>query len=108
MKWGTDQWGEGENHSFDMPSVSTTIFTDLSPHIIDLFPVEPEISVSFGQVVELQQSQRESLEDGSTKYLYSLPGGVTNDENAYTPTYTNQTTQTTSWTTAVGSPTTWT
>jgi len=101
MKWGTDLWGNGGNTNFNMPTDAVTVNLDALPLSSTSSDVSFDtVSVGNNTVTFVQGGIDEHLGDGSGHYLLVLPGGVTNDEYAVTPTYVQSTNAAQTWATS--------
>lgn len=108
-KFGTDLFGDGGNTNFNMPTRSLGFNNDTGPSFLDTssynrFYFGPTVNIA----TFMQNAISETLYDNSSKYKYVLPGGATNDENAFTPVYVNLGGPTNSWSKITTSTITWT
>lgn len=107
MTWGTDLWGTGFAPNFSIPTNASPVQIEDSPIVNDANYGFYIASFKGDSVTFLQNAVGEFLSDGSLKYLYVLPGGATNDENAFTPTYTIEPAVSDVWTLSINSSSTW-
>lgn len=107
MKWGTDLWGNGISGTFGLPVRVLSFKNDTGPIFTDTYSNRFKMGPTVNTAAFVQNGIRESLQDGSGRYFYILSGGVTNDENAVVPTYTNQARPTSTWNASSTSTVSW-
>lgn len=97
MTFGVATWGNGASGAFGMPLQVISYHNDTGPTFADTYS-NNLILAPYANVASFVQSAiLESLRDGSGRYYYNLPGGVTNDENAFVPSYTAQVNPSSLW-----------
>lgn len=99
MAWSQDGWGFGSQATshFGLPVAVLSKNTDTGPIFTDVFSNRFKLGPFVNTAVFMQNAIRESLSDGSGRYFYILPGGVTNDELATVSTYTVVARPTSTW-----------
>lgn len=100
--WNAFTWGEGNQ---DLPVTEIKVIDNdliFASHMSLTFTIV--ISNDLGISIDMLS---ERLYDAAG-YLYLYPDNVTEAEDRFTPTYSELSASTTSWTTATGASTTWT
>lgn len=107
--FGVAKFGNGEASQFNMPVRVLTYQNETGPTFSDSssglnFLTGPQANTA---IVSNGSTQVEQLRENSGRYLEVLAGGVTNDEYAFVPTYTNQSRPSNSWTQSTTSTISW-